>query len=157
MSEKSEKLPLTKEDLSEAHPKTPKNSSTATILVHLTLWYFFTALSNVYAKKYMQVGGDPLFVTNVSFLFAALGWMAMKFQTPTMKSSLMFRRLWPVAVLHIGNTYLTNVSMQKSDIKFTYTIKVSLSLVGVISPILFLTCVFRPLSLLSRHYWPTLY
>ena len=115
------------------------------ITICIFFWFFFTTYSNVYSKKYLADGGDALLLSQLSFLIAFFVYCIMtlvkyvlpnkgpKYTSlklsnapPKMKFDFwgVVKYLSPIALLHIGNTLLTNLSMGAADIKFTYTVKV---------------------------------
>ncbi|KAJ3413455.1 hypothetical protein HDV05_008024 [Chytridiales sp. JEL 0842] len=127
---------------------------TIRFFIAFTLWFTFTGLSNLFAKKYLVHGGNPLTLSWCSCGIAPIAWCLGRLfkwviQLIRKKSGSnvdagrcckvdvglflrMVSALVPVASLHFANIHMTNMSIQHSDVKFTHTIKAAEPLFTVI-------------------------
>lgn len=85
-------------------------------------WYTFTAISNVYSKRFLDYGGTPL---SLSFFSCSFGFIVytLFYAKKSQRVYRMFLTNTPLSILHIGNVVFTFTSYQQSNVRFTYTIK----------------------------------
>lgn len=107
------------------------------VVIIFVLWMITTSLGAIFSKMYLANGGDPDVLSLTSFLLAPAFWLFIK----TIKLVLLVQpasridsmslehylgvllQIAPISVMHLATVYLTNLSLQGSDIKLTYTLK----------------------------------
>jgi drug/metabolite transporter (DMT)-like permease len=97
-------------------------SSNLNLFLYGTIWYSFTALSNIYSKKYL-VTGSPITLSLFSFSFGVITYALFYARKRLRQSIYLFFSYTPLAILHLGNVLFTNKSYKNSNVRFTYTIK----------------------------------
>jgi exopolysaccharide biosynthesis predicted pyruvyltransferase EpsI len=114
------------------HDSAPPSPATlARLFCYLLGWYFFTSWSTFYSKLFLAKSQNPEFLTLLGLAWAVLfgsGSRLLKrrpfeFQDVLNTWSLRAQQLWPLALLHINNTYFTYLSLNQSHVQFTYTLK----------------------------------
>ncbi|KNC97094.1 uncharacterized protein SPPG_09475 [Spizellomyces punctatus DAOM BR117] len=88
--------------------------------ISVIFWYSCTVISTIYSKRYLAASGDPYSLSLLSVGIGALGSLLYR---PRKDVSIDRGKLYPLAMLHLATTLLTNISLGKASVAFTYMVK----------------------------------
>ncbi|KAI9099820.1 triose-phosphate transporter family-domain-containing protein [Phlyctochytrium arcticum] len=118
----------------------------SSLAIKIVLWYACTIGATIAAKKFLSLSSDPYTLSLLSFAFGAVASLFQKKSSAPLPGQ---STIYKLAVLHLATTLLTNISLGKASVAFTYMIKATEPVFAAVLSRIFLGESGHPLTYLA--------